>query len=578
MPMSRSRPTHLLRRGAMYYFRARIPLTLVSSLGIAELTRSLHTADFMLAKQRCHRTEVWFDSMMEMLSCMPSPSRHDLEQAAQQYFGELARQLDTPRNIHPDQFADELAFNIEESNRRIGELDLQLASHNFDAAVQSQAGHLATSVGLPIAELSPELQHYARQLAARAEREKLALLKHLLLAPARRFEGTDPLLTTEKSELLSASGIDDVWKPSAGPTLADLVKAYLETMRQRKLGQSHVDEVGRALGWLQESLGTDRAFNSISKADVRKFRDDISRMDVSKRGVGMPLAQRLTTITDNQIKSVTAMKYFRSVTAFFAWADAEYDEVNGNPAVGIVIKKIKGEEPRTPEPYSSKELVSLYTTPLYAGHLSSRRLGMPGTCRRRGAHWWAGVMMLLSGLRASELSQLHPADFVFDDPVPHVKIRRTDEAGEKVKSTKNLSSVRDLPLHPALLELGLREFVTVRAKRHPKERLFHEFRLGTQGKLSDGMSKFWSNYLKKFGLWKPGRSTHVWRHTLIAGLRQNGVMDQDIAALVGHAPGTMTGQYGGDQPLARKLQTLKQLDYGFNIAALLGGAWDKSKH
>jgi integrase len=167
---------------------------------------------------------------------------------------------------------------------------------------------------------------------------------------------------------------------------------------------------------------------------------------------------------------------------------------------------------------------------------------------------------------------------VLDGDLPHLKVRAEDASGQRVKTTKNAASVRDVPLAEPLLQLGLAEFVRDRAKISPTARVFREFRPGTQGRKSDGMTKFWSAYLRKFGLWKEGRATHVWRHTVIACLRANNVPAEDIAAFVGHSQGTVTEGYGGSYPLSRKAKTAEKLEYGFDVVEALGGPFRKQDH
>ena len=129
-----------------------------------------------------------------------------------------------------------------------------------------------------------------------------------------------------------------------------------------------------------------------------------------------------------------------------------------------------------------------------------------------------------------------------------------------------------------MIDLGLREFVEERAKLQLKGRVFREFRLGSGDRLSDGMTKFWIRTLQKWGLHAPGRATHVMRHTFVAALRKNGVLEEEIGALVGHAPRSITGSYGGAFPLSRTLDALRRLDYDFDALAALGGPYASSVH
>ncbi len=65
---------------------------------------------------------------------------------------------------------------------------------------------------------------------------------------------------------------------------------------------------------------------------------------------------------------------------------------------------------------------------------------------------------------------------------------------------------------------------------------------------------------------------------MISCLRGNEVPEEDIAAFVGHSRGTVTEGYGGSYPLARKLKTVKQLEYGFDVVGSLGGAYSRTLH
>jgi len=298
---------------------------------------------------------------------------------------------------------------------------------------------------------------------------------------------------------------------------------------------------------------------------------------VTLRGRELPFQERLTNKETDQIKSVTSSRYWRSVAGFFAWAAAE-GLVGSNAAAGLRLEPRKGEARKTPAPFSETELRKLFRTPLYIGYKSPKRVNEEGTLMRRNGHWWSGVLPLFTGIRAGELSQLLPNDFVFEDDIPHLKVREDDGAGQLTKRAKTASSIRDVPLLPILLDLGLREFVQARAKLQPKGRVFREFRLGTGDRLSDGMTKFWIRTLQKWGLHSQGRATHVMRHTFVACLRKNGVPEDEIGALVGHAPKSITGTYGGAFPLSRKLAAASHLDYGFDVLEALGGQYVPASH
>lgn len=318
------------------------------------------------------------------------------------------------------------------------------------------------------------------------------------------------------------------------------------------------------------------ALAAVDKAVLRQFRDDLSRLDASLRGRKVPFVDRLTNVAERQINSATASRYWNYVQSLFAWANAE-GLIEANPAEGLKVERRANERRSSPEPFSEAELRKLFATPLYAGHASTRKVDEPGACVVRGGRWWSGVLALFTGLRAGELSQLLPSDFIFDVEVPHLRITDQEQSGGRAKRVKTAAAIRDVPLAPVLLQLGLREFVEAAAKRY-SGRVFREFRLGSGDRTSDGMTKFWGPYLKRFGLWKAGRSTHVFRHTVAHWLRANGVHDEDIGAILGHAGAGITAGYGGAQTLARKAETLTKLSFGFDVLTELGGGYDRKRH
>jgi integrase len=555
MAMSGPRPNHLGRRGAIYVARFRIPQSLVASIGMVELCRSLYTADATLAR-------------------MPNPSRADLERSANQFFQALRDENDVPRKFHPERFDEELAVNIELSQDRIRELDDQLRENQFAGYVEGLADRLVAGLDVSLDDLSPRERTLALQLAARAERERQENFVHQLTSPAQPYIPRDQLFAqaTPVQPMISAVAQQVI----ASMPLSEAGSAYLERKIAEGVGVSQRTELKRVLDWLQDHVGNDRQIDRISKAELRTFRACLGKVDVRKRGLKLPFSSRLTSKDENQIKSVTALRYWLSTQGFFAWAEDE-GHIPDNPAAGLKLAIKRGQTKNSPEAFNKSELKKFCQTPLYSGYLSVDRVTTPGKCHFRGGRWWFGILIMFTGMRAAEVSQLLPTDFVFDSDFPHLKVQRFDANGNQVKSVKNASAVRDVPLAPELIILGLRQFVEKRRKLKPKDRLFVEFRPGLDRK-SDGATKFWRNYLKTVGLWKEGRATHVWRHTLIATLRSNGVAEEDIQAVVGHARQTITAGYGGAYPLSRKAVTIGKLDFGFDVVAALGGPFDKKLH
>lgn len=568
--MSGPRPAHLLRRGAVYWVRFRVPTDLVSSLGCTEIRRSLGVKDLAAARRRCLAATLWFQSTLDTLRRMPSPSHTDLEDAARAFFQRLTEEVGLERlGVLDDP---ELDRRLRTSDERIVELDRQLATNDFDVWVKRAAASMCENAAVDVSEIDDEGRLLARRLAARAERAKLAGLVHNLTSPGITYAPQDTLFAAVASPLQLAARP----RPTGSMSIKAAADLYEAKIRNRNVGTSQITETVRVLRWLMEVHGSQTPLADVTTGDLRAFRDGIVGLGVF-RGKNIPFAHRKADKSENRIKSVTAIRYWSSIVGFFKWA-VDDGHISHDPLGGLKIDRRKGEERASPEPFSSEELRALFKTPLFAGHKSPKRLKEPGATRTRGPHWWSFLLLIYTGMRAGEASQLLASDFKFEAPNPHIKVRETDDAGRKVKSVKTKASIRDVPIHEDLLALGLREFVERRGKAYPARAVLFPLRPGADGRKSDGLTKFWGDYLRRFALWSHGRATHVGRHTLTAQLRAAMVPEEDIGAIIGHAGRTITAGYGGAFPLGRKASYLAKIDFGFDVVAVLGGPFDAKKH
>lgn len=574
------------RRGAIYFVRFRLPVRLAKMLGVTHLQRSLHTAQLHVAKRRAALGRVWFDALCSALMSSTAPTRQNLEDAARRYFDAL-RLESLPRNVPWEHWESFEAEQTELTKQRLSEIADQLSQNVFDSVIQQRATELVSHGDFDPEDSAGPSWNAVLALAARVERQRLLHDLHRILSPEAGFTADDTLFdgygpeaarppskprrepTADRLQLLQLEEVDSP-RGRTGPLLSDVIGEYLNKRRARGLSASSIAEAKRALDWLDQ-LFPKTPMSDLGKEQLRSFRDAIQRLDRRLQGRSASFSDRQTNERQHQLALATQKKYWAASKAFCAWCEAEGYLAN-DPASGLKLEPRKGEVARTPAPFSDAELTKFFSTPLYTGYASHKRLHDAGTSKVRNAQWWAGVLPLFTGLRAGELTQLLPADFEFGEGVSLIHVRIDDGDGGLTKSTKNASSIRSIPIAQALLTLGLRQFVQRRSKAYPKQRIFREFRLGTNGRTSDGMTKFWGAYLKKYDLWKPGRATHVARHTFADRLRAAGVSDADIGVLLGHAASSQTAAYG-TYPLARKAEIVAKLDYGADFVDRLGGAY-----
>jgi integrase len=108
------------------------------------------------------------------------------------------------------------------------------------------------------------------------------------------------------------------------------------------------------------------------------------------------------------------------------------------------------------------------------------------------------------------------------------------------QSVKTESSRRLVPIHPDLLELGLRDRVE-RLRAEGVERLFPEMRIDSKSGAGNAISKAFSYYISTLGV-KPRRGNgtvgfHSLRKTVIQELQGSNLPAERRRALVGHEAG-----------------------------------------
>ena len=113
---------------------------------------------------------------------------------------------------------------------------------------------------------------------------------------------------------------------------------------------------------------------------------------------------------------------------------------------------------------------------------------------------------------------------------------------------KNAASVRKVPIHSKLIELGFPALVS-HAKETQKKCLFaslFEAKI-IKGKCTHNYSKWFGRYCDRIGIREKEKTFHSFRHTFKRILRDAGVDKLLIDALQGHTEGDVSSQYGRDE-------------------------------
>jgi integrase len=190
--------------------------------------------------------------------------------------------------------------------------------------------------------------------------------------------------------------------------------------------------------------------------------------------------------------------------------------------------------------------------------------------RDNPARYWIPLLGLFAGLRVGEASQLRPTDFETVDGVDCLRVTG-DAVGQSpsadAQRVKTLASLRLIPLHPKLKELGLMGYVQQR--RETGEAWMWDGLLWTS---KSGFGKYPSRDFKKLaekaGIYQPRRKVfHSFRSTIAQALERHGLEGELIDRFLGHGVKTTRAtsysrtDNGAAFPIKRVLEILSEIDF-----------------
>jgi integrase len=212
---------------------------------------------------------------------------------------------------------------------------------------------------------------------------------------------------------------------------------------------------------------------------------------------------------------------------------AEHEEwVTSNPARGILLPEIKGKKVRS---YTPAECKQVFNSPVF---VSGER---PTGCKREAAYW-IPLLMLHTGARREEISQLTTDRVRVSEGVHYLAIDPIDDAGR----LKTDESKRAIPVHAQLLKMGFLDFVEDRIKAGGGQ-LFIELKTNARGQYGAKWGDWWRLYIReKVGIVDERISpSHSFRHLFITECRRLAFREDYERALVGHARGSRKDAHDG---------------------------------
>jgi integrase len=408
-----------------------------------------------------------------------------------------------------------------------------------DAAPMDTAAALIEQLGLDAPVGSPQ-----RSLISIAVREGA-------LAGERDI---DRIIAGEMLHIQPPPQLEEVAASSSGITIREVVELYV---RDVSMAPKTRREVLASLDLFEKIVGN-KPLAELQRRDFTCYIEQLATKQIGGRSdgsVARPIARD------------TVKKRYGFLRAAINHAIEKHLHEGGNPASGIDIGTwVKASDKAVmpdKRPFRLNELNLIFGHPWFTGCKSAKPLlqtHKPGTVRLTGAQYWAPVVALYTGCRASELGGLKLNEIHLDDSCPHIHIRDNE-----YRPTKE-GYARFVPLLDALMELGFGGYVEAMQKKGV-DRLFPDWEPPRRTGDFDKDDAAWSNasVIRSFNrtvinhrlrdILIPGARKEVTFHAFrgafkaMLGLTRHRVPPNVINEVIGHSKGELDKRYVGVVPL-----------------------------
>ena len=363
-----------------------------------------------------------------------------------------------------------------------------------------------------------------RELARRIQHARLIALDGILKRGAGQVVPTPAITDPLVNRYTLREALDD-WRKRPSPP------------RERTLMEA--EEAAKRFGELHGNVPV----REITSRQVREFRDALlvvpTRLSKQERKLSLPALAALGRGDPDRPRPNpnSVAKKLRMLQAPIN--DAAKEERLGppeawrDPFAGLTADD--PEEDNGKDSFTSDEITALFQALRDDADTSGRQFGP--------ARHMIPLMMLWSGCRPAEVGQLRVKDVLQDGDRWFFSVNRED--GRRVKTR---SSIRHVPIHRRLVELGLIAHVeAVKEDRGANAALFREAMTGADGRdpiapFIQWMSRFLRGTVK---ITDERKSFYSLRHSFAASCRLAEIDEETREAIMGHMnDGRVSRRYG----------------------------------
>ena len=333
------------------------------------------------------------------------------------------------------------------------------------------------------------------------------------------------------NQIIKDSGILEPPKKDDSPTLSEMKGDFLGERLLSGFSPKSTREIGSTVDDFIEIVG-DIQISQVSPKDAREFKRIIALLPKhrhqSPRYSNLNIKQilELKNVEGQEPKNINKLIY--RVRIFFRWLRNNYREyVPQNYFEGLSVQSKKVTRPR--EGFSNEELNQIFDPAKYLGY-TIRNLKR----RTKLTSFFVPLIGLHTGMRLEEICQLRLKDISTAGNYDVFKVVISEDT-----KLKNIQSERIIPIHENLKKLGFLDYCKY-LRKLKYERVFYDLEKNRDG-YGRNMGRFFMDYLKKLEIYQfQTKVFHSLRHTFITNLLQNGVREEVVNGLDGHAQKTMS--------------------------------------
>ena len=533
------RDKYLHRRKGVYYFRMRVPQDCVKQFGTPFIRKSLRTQSRVEARKICNILTLHLGELFIRVQCdMLTDER--IHEIVTKIFTQALVGFEDIRIKKPHQTSEIKKFIADFPKDKIKELITQ----NRTDLIMPIADFILDAENEPIDKNSFQYKKLLREL--------LKMFAEICSIEQERSNGNF-LNEYDKKFSYTATALEGFKKQDHPKPAITLSQLYEKFAHEQKTAGNWMPKTELDYQSYLETLieiVTDINVNQINTQLMLDYRDQLVKLPPNRKKIKKYRDKSISEIIN--MKNVKTMSlrtvncHLSFVSSLLRWG-AKRGFLEKNYAEGLTYKrKSKASEERSAyETGDLMRIVNYIATNKGTGHPE---------------RFWIPLIAMLSGIRLNEACQLYKEDIVEIDAIWCFDINANDDK----KRVKNLGSIRKLPIHPILIQLGFVEYVQGVKSKHIWRNLRYDSKNGYGNLFQKWYQRINRNIITK----DKKKVFHSFRHAFTNNLKQQGVSGQLIAGIVGHATGSITMErYGKSYNPQIMLEALEKLDYGFDIVA-----------